>query len=100
MVHRMRDDEMAVPNCGTALWTQTVDHLRLLKTQNVGRFFFQISFNNVDTGANRVYIPRSDANGLGHRIMALDGRSVWSKSVKPFAPKKQSPHPGGIWDEG
>ena len=74
---------------------KAVDDLRFLKTQNVRRFFLQEPLNDVDTGANRVYIPRGDANGLGHRNTALDVRSRWSKPVKAHQPKKAKPSSRG-----
>jgi hypothetical protein len=65
-----------------SLRKKTVDDFGFLQAQNVGRFFFQKAFNDVDAGANRIDIPRGDTDGLGHKNMALDVRSGRSKSVK------------------
>jgi hypothetical protein len=61
---------------------QAVDDFGFLQAQDVGRFFFQIAFDDVDAGANRIDIPRGDTDGLRHMNMALYARSGRGKSVK------------------
>ena len=65
-----------------SLRKKAVDDFGFLQAKNVGRFFFQIAFDNVDAGANRIDIPRGDTDGLRHKNMALDVRSGRGKSVK------------------
>ena len=43
---------------------QAVYYFGFLQAQDVRRFFFQIAFDNVDAGANRIDIPRCDTDGL------------------------------------
>jgi hypothetical protein len=66
MVHWLAiDHHMAIAQLPEqAFGKQAVDDLCFLKAQNIGRLLFQKAFDNVDPGADRIDIPRGDAECL------------------------------------
>ncbi len=66
MVHRLAiDHHMAIAQLPEQTFgKQAVDDLRFLKAQDIRRLLFQKAFDNVDPGADRIDIPRCDAECL------------------------------------
>ena len=105
------DDDMPISQLPKYAFRENIiGDLGFLQTQDVGLLFAQKSFDNVDPGTDGIDIPGGDAKLLRHARL-LRGRAGCRQvhcAKKPSrnnrdcnaSLEKQSPHPGGIWDEG